>query len=64
MRILNKSLFTGLNYDIGNFHQIFNRNGYAFHAEIAKKFGSAIRLHGFFGVRVLWCIRFKHFAMD
>ena len=38
------------NPSVGNFLQIFNRKGWDFNEEIAKKFGGAIRTFGLFGV--------------
>ncbi|KLO13021.1 cytochrome P450 [Schizopora paradoxa] len=33
----------------GNFHQIFNRRGWNFHRELAKKYGNVVKVHGLFG---------------
>ncbi|TFK75131.1 cytochrome P450 [Pluteus cervinus] len=38
----------------GNFHQIFNPNGWDFHKAIALKFGSVIRINTFLGGRMLY----------
>lgn len=34
----------------GNFHQVFDRNGWQFHDMLLKKFGSIVKINMLFGV--------------
>ena len=36
----------------GNFHQVFNRDGWKFHHDILKKYGSVVKLYNLFNVRL------------
>ncbi|KLO16320.1 cytochrome P450 [Schizopora paradoxa] len=40
----------------GNFSQIFNRNGWKFHLDLVKKYGTTIRIHHFLGDERLYTI--------
>ena len=36
---------------LGNLKQVYDRQGWAFHREVGERYGSAVKLHGKFGVR-------------
>lgn len=40
-----------LNGFAGNFFDIFNKDGYAFHRNIVKEYGGVVKLSALFGVR-------------
>lgn len=38
----------------GNFHQVFDRNGWQFHHDIVEKYGGVVKLHNLFGQEMLY----------
>ena len=41
----------------GNFNELFSRFAWNYHLDLGKKYGSLIKVHGLFGVRIFLCIQ-------
>lgn len=37
---------------VGNYHRIFNKEGWDYNIQLAEKYGGAVKIHGLMGVGI------------